>query len=66
VAFKQEMKSAGADSQFISYSGAIHSFTNPEADVWGKKFNLPLAYNAAADKKSWVELRRFLDQIFKK
>jgi len=65
-AFNQEMKSAWADFQFISYPGAIHSFTNPEADVLGKKFNLPLAYNAAADKKSWVELRRFLDKIFKK
>ncbi len=31
-AFKQEMKTAGADYQFISYPGAMHSFTNPEAD----------------------------------
>jgi dienelactone hydrolase len=64
--FKQEMKSAGADLQFISYPGAVHSFTNPEATALGKKFNLPLAYNADADKKSWVELREFLNRIFKK
>jgi dienelactone hydrolase len=65
-AFKQEMKCAGADFQFISYPGAIHSFTNPEATALGKKFNLPLAYNADADKKSWVELKKFLNKVFKK
>lgn len=65
-AFKQEMKSAGADFRFISYPGAVHSFTNPEADAYGKKFNLPLAYNADADKKSWDELKEFFISIFKK
>ena len=55
-----------ADFQVISYPGAVHSFTNPEADAWGKKFNLPLAYNADADKKSWLELQKFLDKILGK
>jgi dienelactone hydrolase len=63
-AFKQEMKDAGADYQFISYPGARHSFTNPEADALAKKFNLPLAYNADADKKSWAELAQFLKKVF--
>jgi dienelactone hydrolase len=65
-AFKQEMKAAGADFQFISYPGAMHSFTNPDANAYGKKFNLPLAYNANADKKSWNEMKNFLSPIFKK
>jgi dienelactone hydrolase len=65
-AFKKEMKDAGADLQFITYPGAVHSFTNPDADIYAKTFNLPLGYNAEADKKSWEELRRFLEQIFKK
>ncbi len=64
--FKQEMKSAGADFQFISYPGAVHSFTNPEATELGKKFNMPIAYNADADRKSWDELKEFLSMIFKK
>jgi len=64
-AFKQEMKSAGADFRFISYPGALHSFTNPEATELGKKFNLPIAYNADADRKSWGELKEFLKNIFK-
>ncbi len=65
-AFKKEMKDAGADFQFITYPGAMHSFTNPEADAYARKFNLPLGYNAEADRKSWEELRKFLSQIFKK
>ena len=65
-AFKQEMKTAGADFQFISYPGALHSFTNPEADENAKKFNMAIAYNADADKKSWDELKKFLKTIFEK
>ena len=65
-AFKKEMKDAGADFRFITYPGAMHSFTNPDADTYAKKFNLPLGYNAEADKKSWEELGKFLGQIFKK
>jgi dienelactone hydrolase len=64
-AFKQEMKAAGADFKFISYPGAMHSFTNPEATELGKKFNMPIAYNADADKKSWAEMKNFLRMIFK-
>ncbi len=65
-AFKQEMKAAGADFQLISYHGAMHAFTNPEADLLGKKFNLPIAYNAKADKESWNEMKKFFSVIFKK
>ena len=65
-AFKQEMKVAGADFQFISYPGALHSFTNPEATELGKKFDMPVAYNAKADKESWDEMKNFLSTIFKK
>ena len=65
-AFKQEMKAAGADFQFISYPGALHSFTNPEATELGKKFDMPVAYNAKADKESWDEMKKFLSTIFKK
>lgn len=64
--FKQEMKNAGADYQFISYPEAMHSFTNPDADEYAKKFNMPVAYNADADKKSWAELDKFLADVFKK
>ena len=62
--FKQEMETAGVDYKFVNYPGAKHSFTNPEADKFGKEFNLPLAYNAEADKKSWSEMQEFFKLIF--
>jgi dienelactone hydrolase len=64
--FKKEMEDAGVDYTFISYPGAKHSFTNPDADKFGKEFNMPLAYNAQADKASWQEMQAFFKRIFKK
>ncbi len=66
AAFKQEMATAKIDYRFINYPGAKHSFTNPEADQYGKELNMPLAYNAEADAHSWQELTLFLKEIFKK
>jgi len=64
--FQQEMKAAGADFRVILYPGAMHSFTNPEADNYAKEFNMPIGYNASADTKSWAEMKKFLKEIFKK
>ncbi len=63
--FKQEMEAAGADYRVVDYPGARHSFTNPEADELGRKFGLPLAYDAEADQRSWQAMQRFFDEIFK-
>lgn len=65
-AIKKEMKEARVDFQFVSYPGAGHSFTNPEADAAGKKFNIPLVYNEAADKQSWADMQKFFKRIFAK
>ncbi len=64
AAFKQEMKVAGAEMEFVNYPGVKHSFTNPDADQFGKQFNMPLAYNAKADKDSWQRMQQFLKEIF--
>lgn len=63
-AFKKEMDAAHADYKVIVYPGAKHSFTNPDADKLGKEYNLPLAYNKDADKKSWAEMEKFLKTLF--
>jgi dienelactone hydrolase len=65
-AFKKEMHDANVDFQFIDYPGAVHSFTNPAATELGKKFNLPLAYNADADKQSWDDMKKFFAEVLKK
>jgi dienelactone hydrolase len=59
------MKAAGVDYRFINYPGAVHSFTNPNADKFGKQFNLPLAYDPEADQKSWQAMQDFFAKIFK-
>ncbi|MGB5218352.1 MAG: dienelactone hydrolase family protein [Smithella sp.] len=64
-AIKEKMGKAGVNYKFMSYPGAMHSFTNPDADKYAKEFNLPIAYNAEADKKSWEEMKMFLDAIFR-
>ncbi len=64
--FKEEMQKAQADFRFISYPGAKHSFTNPDADTYSNKFDLPLGYNAEAEQKSWVDMKKFLANIFEK
>lgn len=63
-AFKQEMTQAEVDFRFINYPGAKHAFTNPDADEYGKRFGMPLAYHAEADEQSWAEMRRFFEQLF--
>jgi dienelactone hydrolase len=63
-AFKKEMEAAKADYRYVSYPGAVHAFTNPEATAAGKKFNLPLAYNAEADKQSKAEMDKLFAGIF--
>jgi dienelactone hydrolase len=63
VAFKKEMDAAKADYELVEYPGAKHAFTNPHASALGKKYNLPLVYDAEADAKSWAHLLELLDAL---
>ena len=60
AAFRKSMDSLGANYIFKSYPGATHAFTNPNATETGKKFHMPIEYNAAADTASWNEMKTFL------
>lgn len=62
--FKKQMDSIGADYKFVQYNGATHAFSNPDATEWGKKFNIPIAYNQNADTSSWNEMKHFFQKIF--
>ena len=61
LAFENEMREAGApDWQVVSYSGAMHAFTMPDA-------NAPdhgAVFNARANERSWVAMQAFFDEIF--
>ena len=61
--FKSEMDTARAIFEFISYEGALHGFSNPSADERGQKFNLPLAYNENADRKSWEAMKTLFERV---
>ena len=63
AAFQKEMNQAGADWQMVYYSGAVHSFTRPDA---GNDNSKGAAYNEKADKRSWEEMRQFFKEIFGK
>jgi dienelactone hydrolase len=62
--FRDNMDVAKVDYAFISYPDATHAFSNPDATENGKKFNIPIAYNKAADIKSWNDMKEFLKKIF--
>jgi dienelactone hydrolase len=64
IAFRKSMDSVGAQYSFITYPGAKHAYTNPEATALGKKFNMPIAYNASADSASWEDMKAFFQTIF--
>lgn len=64
--FKRSMDSAGVEYTFKSYPKATHAFTNPGATEKGKKFNMPIEYNAAADTASWNDMKDFFGKVFKK
>lgn len=60
-AFKDEMKKAGVKLEFIAYPNAVHSFTIPLA---GNDNSKGAAYNAKADKESWIAFHKFLKEVF--
>jgi dienelactone hydrolase len=62
--FKKQMDEANADYEVVVYPGLKHSFTNPDADEYGKSNDLPLEYNKEADEKSWAQMQEFLKTVF--
>jgi dienelactone hydrolase len=62
--FKQQMDSIDADFEVKHYANATHAFTNPAATENGKKFSMPIEYNAAADSASFKDMLAFFDKIF--
>jgi dienelactone hydrolase len=61
AAFQSEMKAAGAQVEVVSYPGAKHGFTNPDAAQYGMS---QLAYDPEADRQSWAALLKLLNEVF--
>ncbi len=62
--FRKEMADLGVDLDFVSYPGAKHGFTNPDATENGRKYGLPLAYDEAVDRQSWARMKAFWASTF--
>jgi len=60
-AFRQEMRAAGARFEVVTFPGAKHGFTNPDAGKFGMD---ALAYNADADRESWAALLKLFKDVW--
>jgi dienelactone hydrolase len=60
LAFEAEMRAAGVDWRLNLYGGAVHSFTNPEADG----SNPALKYDRRADERSWRAMLDLFSEVF--
>jgi dienelactone hydrolase len=58
--FQKELDAAKVDYQFVAYSGAVHAFTEKEA---GSDITKGAAYNEAADKRSFLAAKNFLEEV---
>ena len=62
AAFEQEMKSVpNLDWQLVSYGGAVHSFTDPDANSPGRS-----QYNPLVAKRAFAAMDAFYAEIFAK
>ncbi|NOQ35380.1 MAG: carboxymethylenebutenolidase [Methylococcaceae bacterium] len=60
IALQQELSAKGADWQLHSYGNTLHAFTNPNAN----DPDFGTVYKAEADKRSWLTMQNFLNEIF--
>lgn len=59
--FEKAMRDGKRDWTLVKYGGAVHSFTNPDADAHGIA---GVKYQAAADRRSWEHMKSFLRELF--
>lgn len=58
-AFEQEMSAAKVDWQLVSYGGAVHSFTDPDADMPGSN-----QYHPQVAARAYRAMNDFFDEAF--
>jgi len=57
--FLEEMRASGADWQLVRYGGAVHSFTDPDANMPGQAM-----YDAKVARRAFAEMKDFLTEAF--
>ncbi|HOU64979.1 MAG TPA: dienelactone hydrolase family protein, partial [Thermomonas sp.] len=61
LAFEKEMDGAGADWQFVDFSGAVHCFAEPSA---GNDPSTNCAYDERAAKRAYRMMDDFFEERF--
>lgn len=61
--FQNKLDAVGAKWEMVSYGGARHGFTNPNAAEFGIE---NLRYDPVADHRSWQRMQEFLKEVFQK
>lgn len=62
AAFQKELDEAKVNYEFVAYSGAVHAFTLKSA---GNDIKTGVAYNEQADRRSFVAMKNFLEEVNK-
>jgi len=67
-AFVRSMNEGKFDYQLDLYAGAVHAFTNPDADAMAAANGLKgmIGYSPSADHRSWADMKVFFKEIFAK
>ena len=60
LALSRELTTMGADWQLHAYGNTMHAFTNPGAN----DRQMGTVYDAAADRRSWIAMQKFLEELF--
>lgn len=60
--FQKELNDAGVNYEFVSYSGAVHAFTEKHV---GTDIKTGAAYNEQADKRSFLAMQNFFNEVNK-
>lgn len=66
AAFQKSLEDAKIDYQSVDYAGAVHAFTNPDADRLAAAGGMKgmIGYNEPAARRSWKAMQVFFEEIF--
>jgi dienelactone hydrolase len=64
AAFIKSLDDGKVDFQYLSYSGAVHAFMNPDADKARAAGLQGVGYNAAVAQRAWNQMQLFFKEIF--
>ncbi len=60
LSLTRELTAMGADWQLHAFGNTMHAFTNPDAN----DSDMGTVYDAAADRRSWIAMKNFLQELF--